>query len=68
MMLEDQIIINEDNTVSVPFGHVAESYILHHPLLKNTRLKSQSCLQTPQLIKEELIKLCHVEGATDFLE
>ncbi|KAF0524637.1 gephyrin: PROVISIONAL [Gigaspora margarita] len=66
--LENQIIFNEDNTVSVPFGRVAESYILHHPLLKNTRLKSQSRLKTPQLIKQELIALCHVEGAADFIE
>ncbi|RHZ85330.1 hypothetical protein Glove_67g95 [Diversispora epigaea] len=67
-IFENQIIYNNDNTVSVPFGRAAEWYILQHPLLKNTRLKSQSCLNTPQLIKEQIIKLCRVEGAVDFLE
>jgi hypothetical protein len=66
--MENQIIVNNDNTVSVPFGRVAESYILHHPLLKNTRLKSQSRLHTPQLIKQGFITLCRVEGAADFIE
>ncbi|CAG8532867.1 8888_t:CDS:2 [Cetraspora pellucida] len=61
MTLENEIIFNKNNTVSVPFGHIAESYILHYFLLKNTCLKFQSCLQTPQLIKEGLITLCHVE-------
>ncbi|CAG8521385.1 15269_t:CDS:2 [Cetraspora pellucida] len=51
--LEDQIIVNNDNTVFIPFGRVVESYILHYPLLKNTRLKSQSRLQTSQLINQE---------------
>ncbi|CAG8577927.1 3250_t:CDS:1, partial [Cetraspora pellucida] len=68
MILENEIIFNGNNTVSVPFGHIAESYILHHPFLKNTHLKSQSHLQTPQLIKEGLITLCHVEDVADFLE
>ncbi|RHZ45370.1 hypothetical protein Glove_680g85 [Diversispora epigaea] len=67
-IFENQIIYNNDNTVSVPFGRAAEWYILQHPLLKNTRLKSQSRLNTPQLIKEQIIKLCRVEGAVDFLE
>ncbi|RIB02606.1 hypothetical protein C2G38_2227381 [Gigaspora rosea] len=62
------IIVNDDNSVSVSFGRVAELYILHYSLLKNTHLKSQSCLQTLQLIKQELITLCKVEEATDFIE
>ncbi|RHZ78501.1 hypothetical protein Glove_162g92 [Diversispora epigaea] len=64
-IFENQIIYNNDNTVSVPFGRAAEWYILQHPLLKNTQLKSQSHLNTPQLIKKQL---CRVEGAVDFLE
>src|SRR6185436_4010047 len=67
-IFENQIIYNNDNTVSVPFGRAAEWYILQYPLLKNTRLKSQSRLNTPQLIKEQIIKLRRVEGAVDFLE
>ncbi|CAG8661931.1 7905_t:CDS:2, partial [Diversispora eburnea] len=53
---------------SVPFGCAAKWYILQYPLLKNTRLKSQSHLNTSQLIKKQIIKLCHIEGAVDFLE
>ncbi|CAG8755252.1 9074_t:CDS:1, partial [Cetraspora pellucida] len=67
MTLKNKIIFNKNNTVSVPFGRIAESYILHHPLLKNTCLKFQSHLQTSQLIKKELITLCHVKDAADFL-
>ncbi|KAF0555766.1 gephyrin: PROVISIONAL [Gigaspora margarita] len=66
--LENQIIINDDNTVYVPFGHAAESYILYHSLLKSTCLKSQSCLRTPLLINQGLITLCRVKGAADFIE
>jgi len=31
-----------ENSVNVPFGHVAEYYLKNHPLLRNIRLKSQS--------------------------
>ncbi|RHZ89429.1 hypothetical protein Glove_14g63 [Diversispora epigaea] len=65
---ESQIIYNSDNTVSIPFGRVAEWYLLKHPLLKDTRLKSQSRLKIPRLIKEEIIELDRVEDAVDFLE
>ncbi|CAG8737945.1 3245_t:CDS:2, partial [Racocetra fulgida] len=45
-----------------------EWYLLQHPLLKNTRLKSQSRVKTTQLIRNELIKLYRVDGAVDFTE
>ena len=32
---ENQIIYNNANTVSNPFGRAAEWYIVNHPLLKN---------------------------------
>ncbi|CAB5217590.1 unnamed protein product [Rhizophagus irregularis] len=57
-----------ENSVSVPFGRVAEYYLKNHPLLKNIRLKSQSRKKTPELIKEELILVERVEGAVDFIE
>ena len=37
---ENLIQYNNDNTVNVPFGRVAEWYIINHPLLKNIRLKN----------------------------
>ena len=66
---ENQIIYNnDDNTVSVPFGRAAEWYIANHPLLKNTRLKSQSRLHTTKLIREGFIQLYRIDGATDYIE
>ncbi|PKY61806.1 hypothetical protein RhiirA4_432072 [Rhizophagus irregularis] len=59
---------NDDNSVNVPFGRVAEWYIFNHPLLKNIRLKYQSRKRTPELIKADIIKICRVEGAVDFIE
>ncbi|GBB98656.1 hypothetical protein RclHR1_03290014 [Rhizophagus clarus] len=59
---------NEDNSVKVPFGHVAEWYISYHSLLKNRRLKSQSRLYTSELVKEGYIAIQRVEGAIDFIE
>ena len=67
-MYENQIIYNNDNSVSVPFGCVAEWYILQHPLLQNTRLKSQSRVKTSKLIHEELIELYRIDGAVNFAE
>ena len=48
---------NEDNSVKVPFGRVAEWYIANHPLLKDRRLKCQSRLYTSSLVKEEIINI-----------
>lgn len=68
MSYENQIIYNNDNTVSIPFGRAAEWYIVNHPLLRNARLKSQSRLYVNTLIREGFIKLRRVEGATDYIE
>ena len=59
---------NEDNSVKVPFGRVAEWYIANHPLLKDRRLKCQSRLYTSSLVKEGIINIERVEGAVDFVE
>src|SRR5689334_9145716 len=67
-MFENQIIYNDDNSVSVPFGRIAEWYLLQLLLLKNTRLKSQSRLKTTKLIHDKLITLNRVDGAVDFTE
>ena len=65
---ENLIQYNNDNTVNVPFGRVAEWYIVNHPLLKNIRLKCQSRRGTPELIKAGIISINRVEGAVDFIE
>ena len=59
---------NEDDSVNVSFGRVAEWYIANHSLLKNRRLKSQSRWYTSELVKEEYITIQRVEGAVDFME
>ncbi|PKK55634.1 hypothetical protein RhiirC2_722348, partial [Rhizophagus irregularis] len=59
---------NDDDTVNLPFGRVAEWYITNHPLLKNIRLKCQTRRRTPELINEGFISLNRVEGAVDFIE
>ena len=69
MSYENQIIYNNDSTVSVPFGRAAKWYIVNHPFLRNARLKSQSRLYVNPLIQSGLIKLRRrVEGATDYIE
>ncbi len=65
---ENLIQYNDDNTVNVPFGRVAEWYILNNPLLKDIRLKCQSRRRTSELVKENLISVNRVGGAVDFIE
>jgi hypothetical protein len=62
---ENLIQYNDDNSVNVPFGRVAEWYIINHPLLKNIRLK---CQTRRGLIKAGIINVSRVEGAVDFIE
>jgi hypothetical protein len=66
--MEDFIQYNNDNSVNVPFGRVAEWYIVNHPLLKNIRLKCQTRRETSGLIKSGIINVNRVEGAVDFIE
>ena len=65
---ETLIQYNDDETVNVPFGRVAEQYISKHPLLKNIRLKCQSRKKTPELINQNIITVGRVEGAIDYIE
>ena len=51
----NSIQYNDDNTVNVPFGHVAEWYIMDHPLLKNISLKCQTRREIAGLIKAGII-------------
>lgn len=66
--MEHFIQYNDDGTVNVPFGRVAEWYIENHSILKGFRLKCQSRKRTPDLIKEGIITISRVEGAADFIE
>ncbi|GES96334.1 hypothetical protein GLOIN_2v1872702 [Rhizophagus clarus] len=59
---------NEDKSVKLPFGHIAEWYISNHSLLKNRCLKSQSRLYTSELVKEGYITIQRVKGAIDLIE
>ena len=59
---------NDDNTVNIPFGRVAEWYIVNHLLLKNIRLKCQTRRETAGLVKAGIINISRVEGAVDFIE
>src|ERR1044071_9263760 len=65
---EHLIQYNDDNSVNVPFGRVAEWYISNHPLLKNIHLKCQNRRRTTELIKADIISINRVEGAVDFIE
>jgi len=65
---ENLIQYNDDNTVNVSFGHIAEWYILNNLLLKDICLKCQSQRRTSELIKENLISVNRVGGAIDFIE
>jgi len=65
---ENLIQYNDDNTVNIPFGRVAEWYILNNPLLKDIRLKCQSRRRTSELVKENLISINRVGGTIDFIE
>jgi len=38
---------NDDSSVNVPFGRVAEWYLANLPILENCRLKNQSRQVTP---------------------
>lgn len=67
-MNENLIQYNDDETVKVPFGRVAEWYISKHPMLKNIRLKCQSRKKTPGLIKQNIITVGRVDGAVDYIE
>ncbi|PKY61185.1 hypothetical protein RhiirA4_431644, partial [Rhizophagus irregularis] len=42
--------------------------IFNHPLLKNIHLKCQSRKRTPELIKADVIKICRIKSAVDFIE
>src|SRR2546430_794219 len=66
--MENLVQYNDDDTVNVPFGRVAEWYISNHPLLKNIRLKYQSRKKTSELINENIIAISQVEGAVDYIE
>jgi hypothetical protein len=57
---ENLIKYNDDNSVNVPFGRVAEWYIINHPLLKNIRLKCQMRRETAGLIKAGIINVSRV--------
>ena len=65
---ENLVQYNDDNTVNVPFGRIAEWYILNNPLLKDIRLKCQSQRRTPELVKENLIEVNRVGDTVDFIE
>jgi hypothetical protein len=66
--MENLIQYNDDDTVNVPFGRVAEWYISNHPLLKNIRLKCQSRKNTSDLVNKNIITIDRVEGAVDYIE
>jgi site-specific DNA-adenine methylase len=53
--MENLIQYNDDNTVNVPFGRVAEWYTSNHLLLKSIKLKSQSRKNTSELVKISLL-------------
>jgi hypothetical protein len=55
--MENLIKYNDDDTVNIPFGRVAEWYISNHSLLKNIRLKCQSRKKTSELVNEILLPL-----------
>src|SRR3954447_16940841 len=66
--MENLIQYNDDDTVNVPFGRVAEWYTSNHLLLKNIKLKSQSRKNTFELVKKNIITVSRVEGAVDYIE
>jgi site-specific DNA-adenine methylase len=66
--MENLIQYNDDNTVNVPFGRVAEWYTSNHLLLKSIKLKSQSRKNTSELVKKNIITVSRVEGAVDYIE
>ena len=58
-MNDDLIKYNDDETVNVPFGHVAEWYISKHLVLKNiSKVK-----KTLKFIKENIITVDRAEGS-----
>jgi len=66
--MENLIQYNNDDTINIPFGRIAEWYISNHLLLKNIKLKCQSRKNTSELVKKYIITISLVEGAVDYIE
>ncbi|CAB4393997.1 unnamed protein product [Rhizophagus irregularis] len=66
--MKNLIKYNDDDTLNMPFSHVAEWYISNYPLLKNIRLKCQSRKKTSELVNENIISVSCVKSAVDYIE